>query len=441
MADTRSRKKQHPRIVVIGAASSSFSGLLADMASSKDLDGSQLMLVDIDTDGLDIMTRLGKRMVKEWKMKTTVEGTIDRRKALQGADFIITTIAVGGLTTWHQDEEIPAKYGFHGHSVDTVGPGGLFRGLRLIPPLLDVCKDVEDMCPDAWVINYSNPMTGVCRAIQKATNTNVVGLCTAGFLPHHIAYKMDIDDSGRIQVISGGVNHCVWVLKILIDGKDAYKVFVDRMRGPDSKDYARSNVELFDIFGCYPVPGVTHVAEFFPYFYGPGDDGRDDGRYPFRDEGHNFDERLKKDKEQRELLSAQSRGEEPLGHQPEESGGEAVRMLISIWRNRGTLHHANIPNQGLIPNLPDEAVVEVPVIADSAGIRGLHVGPLPDSLVGLVQARCAFFELLADAAIHRSKHIALQCLMADTNTVSIPKAKACLEEMFKAQAEFLPGFQ
>ena len=138
---------------------------------------------------------------------------------------------------------------------------------------------------------------------------------------------------------------------------------------------------------------------------------------------------------------ARCEGKADLDHKPEESAGEAVRMLLSMWNNRGTLHYGNVRNGGIIPNLPEEAVVEVPVIADAAGIRGLDVGPLPASVVGLVQARCAFFELLADAALQRSKAVTLQCLMSDMNTTSIPRARACIDELFEAQAEFLPGFE
>ncbi len=433
-------RPRRPKIVVIGAASSSFSGLLADLIGTDELDGAELALVDIDGAGLEVMAALGQRMAREWHRRTTVVGSTDRREVLAGADFVLTTIAVGGVKTWRQDEEIPAKHGYHGCSVDTVGPGGLFRGLRLIPPLIDICRDIEDLCPDAWMINYSNPMAAICRAVEKATDVKVVGLCTAGFLPRQVARYLDID-ADRVAVISAGVNHWVWALKILVDGEDVTDRFKEKMRTERAEGYTRSSVELMEIFGPWPFPGCNHVAEFFPYFYGPGDDGREEeGRYPFR-KGHDFDERLKMETELRAKLKAQAQGAEPIGHKPEESAGEAVRMVLSVWHDRRTLHYANVRNDGLVTNLPDHAVVEVPVIADAAGIRGLHVGPLPDSVVGLVQARCAFYELLADAALERSRHIALQCLAADPLTFSLPKARACIEEMFQVQAEFLPGYQ
>ena len=431
---------RQPKIAVIGAASSSFSGLLADLIGSDELDGAELALVDIDKEGLDIMAALGRQMAKEWGKKTTVTGTLDRREAFGGADFVLTTIAVGGVKTWRQDEEIPAKHGYYGCSVDTVGPGGLFRGLRLIPPMIEICRDVEEVCPDAWVINYSNPMPGVCRAVTKATSVNIVGLCTAGFLPKQVARFLEID-ADRVEVISAGVNHWVWALRILVDGEDYTERFHARMRADHTGKYYGSSVELLDIFGAWPMPGANHVAEFFPYFYGPGDDGREEkGRYEFR-KGHDFDERLEMETKLRADLKAQSQGTQPLGHKPEEAAGEAVRMLLSMWENRRTLHYGNILNQGLVTNLPDEAIVEVPVIADADGIRGLKVGPLPDCVVGLVQARCAYYELLADAAINKSRHIALQCLAADPLTWSLPKARACIDEMFEVQAEFLPGYE
>ena len=220
-------RNRQPKIVILGAAASSFSGVLADIVSSKVMDGCRVALVDIDAEGLDIMTRLGKRMAKRWRKKTKVTGTTDRRKALKGADFVLTTIAVGGLTTWRQDEEIPAKHGFHGCSVDTTGPGGLMRGLRLIPPLIDICKDVAELCPAAWIINYSNPMPAICRAVRKAVpEVHIAGLCTAGFLPRQVARYLEIAPE-RAQVIAGGMNHCVWAKQIIVDGVDITKDFQD----------------------------------------------------------------------------------------------------------------------------------------------------------------------------------------------------------------------
>ena len=434
MSRTRS-----PKIVVIGAASSSFSGLLADLVSAEEIDGAELALVDIDAEGLDIMTRLGRRMAKDWGRKTTVAGSADRSDVIAGADFVLTTIAVGGMTTWKQDEAIPRKHGYYGHSVDTVGPGGLFRGLRLIPPLIDVCRDVERLAPAAWVINYSNPMAAVCKAIADATRVNVIGLCTAGYLPKQIARFLEIDEQ-RIEVVSAGVNHWVWAMKIIVDGEDITPAFHDKMRKMHAGKYYGSSVELLDLFGAWPMPGANHVAEFFPYFYGPGDDGRDaPDKYGFRS-GHDFDAELKKAVEQRARLAAQARGEEPLGHKPAESAREAVQILISIWTGKRSRHYANLANTGLVDNLPAGTFVEVPVIADSAGVRGIHVGPLPEAVAGLVAARCVYNDLLAKAAVTKSRHVALQCLMADPLTTSIPKARACVEEMFAAQAEFLPGY-
>jgi alpha-galactosidase len=428
-----------PKIAILGAAASSFSGVLADIVSSTVMDGCSVALVDIDAEGLDIMTRLGKRMAKQWKKKTKVTGTTDRRMALKGADFVLTTIAVGGLTTWRQDEEIPAKHGFYGCSVDTTGPGGLMRGLRLIHPLIDICKDVAAICPDAWIINYSNPMPAICRAVRKAVpQVNIAGLCTAGFLPRQVARYLNIDAS-RAQVISGGMNHCVWAKKFIVDGKDVTKDFHAHVRKTQSKGYARSSVELLDLFDIWPMPGANHVAEYFPYFYGNEPDGRAE-KYPYRKE-HDFDARLKRDIERRADLKAQAHGKKRLGGKPEESGAEAVRMFWSIWTDGRTLHYANVENNGIIPNLRPEAIVEVPVICDMAGVRGLPVGPLPESMVGFVQQRVAYFELLADAAIQQSKHVALQCLMNDCNTTSFVRARACLDEMFKVQGKFLKGYK
>lgn len=429
-----------PKIAIIGAASSSFSDILQELITCPELDGAELALVDIDAEGLGIMTRLGQRMCREWGKRTTVVGTGDRGEVLAGSDFVLTVIAAGGVTTWRQDEEIPARHGFYGCSVDTIGPGGLFRGLRLIPAMIDICRDVERLAPDAWVINYSNPMTAICRAIRKTTAAKIVGLCTAGYLPRQIARQMEIDES-RIDVISAGVNHCMWAVRIIVDGIDQTESWKALVRDKQGDDYARSSVELMDVLDVWPMPGANHVAEFFPYFYGPGDDGRDDGRYPYRS-GHDFDERLVRDAERRQKLKSQGEGTEELAPPPaDESASEAIKILLSIWNNGRTRHYANVENNGAVPNLPPESILEIPVIADASGIRGLEVGPLPASVVGYVSGRSAFFELLADAAIGRSKKIALQCLLNDITTHSIVDARNCVDEMFEAQAQFLPGFE
>ena len=432
-------ERRPPKIVVIGAASTSFTGLLADLLSAPELDGAEFALVDIDSEGLAITEALGRRMAEKWGKSAKISATTDRSQALDGANFVLITIAVGGVETWRQDQDIPLKHGYYGHTVDTVGPGGLFRALRLIPPMIEICRDVEQLCPQAWVINYSNPIAGICRAVRKATGVNIVGLCTAGFLPSQVARRLEIP-ADRVEVISGGLNHCVWALKIIVDGEDYTEKWHAKMRELRSDGWLLPSIELLEAFGVWPFPGSTHVAEFFPYVYPPGDDGREDGRYPFR-KPLAFDKRLDRDAERRESRKAQAEGRQPIDDKPEESAGEAVRMLISIWNDARTRHYANIQNDGLISNMPDEAIVEIPVIAGSAGVRGIKVGPLPASIVGLMQARWAYHELLADAAIKRSKHLAVQCLCADPLTTSLKHARECVEEMFDVQAEYLPGYE
>lgn len=432
-------KDRAARIVVIGAAGASFTGLLADLISAPELDGAVLSLVDTNADGLAIAEAIGHRMVKQWHKKTKIVSSTDRREVLAGADFVLTAIAVGGVEAWRQDQDIPRKYGYYGHSVDTVGPGGLFRGLRLIPPLIDICRDIENLAPDAWVINYSNPIAGVCRAIRKTTNVKIVGLCTAGFLPLQIARRLEIEPD-RVDVISAGLNHCVWAMKIVVDGQDYTDQWHVKMRSMRSDGWLLPSIELLDVFGCWPMPGASHVAEFFQFVYPPCDDGRDDGRYPFR-KTLEFDQRLRRNRERLASRKAQAAGNEPLSDQAEESAGQAVAMVTDIWMDRRRRHYANIQNDALVSNMPPEAIVEVPVIAGAAGVRGISVGPLPAGVVGIMQARWAYYELLAEAAITRSKDMALRCLCADPLTMSISHARQCVDEMFRVQAEFLPGFE
>ncbi len=231
-------RSRQPKIAIVGAGSSSFSSLLGELVACREIDGAHLALVDIDQDPLDVMTRLGARMSREWRRKTTVSGHPDRGEALDEADFVVTLIAVGGVKTWRQDQSLSAKHGYSAYACDTTGPGGLFRGLRLIPPMIDVCRDVERLCPDALVINYSNPMTAVCRAVRRTTHVKIVGLCTAGHLPKQVARFLGINAS-RVDVISAGLNHCVWAMKILIDGVDATEHFHSEIRRLQGKGHYR----------------------------------------------------------------------------------------------------------------------------------------------------------------------------------------------------------
>ncbi len=433
-------RNRPPKIAVIGAGSSSFSSLLGDLVSCRDLDGARVALVDIDAEAVDLAERLGRRMSREWGRGTQVSAYDDRCEALKDADFVVLLVGVGGVKAWKQDEAIPARHGFHGHSCDTTGAGGLFRGLRVIPSILDVCRDVEHVAPRALVINYSNPVTAVCRAIRKASSANAVGLCTAGFPPTQVARFLDIPRD-RVDVISAGLNHCVWALKVFIDGEEKTQYFYDAVRKREAKSFYASSVEILDLFGVWPMPGAGHVAEFFPWFFGPEKDGRDDGRYPMREDRIDWASRLKRERERLRRIHARANGLEPLGGPSEESPADAVRMMASIWHNRPARFYADVPNGGTVPNLPIESIVEVPVIADASGVRAVEVGPLPPQVAGFMQARWAYNEILADAAIQKSKALALRCLVADTNTTSISRARACVDAMFRAQREFLAGYK
>jgi alpha-galactosidase len=226
-----------------------------------------------------------------------------------------------------------------------------------------------------------------------------------------------------------------------VDGKDATEDFKRLMRKKLHLGmYAYSSLELMEVFGAWPMPGANHVAEFFPYFYGDQRDGRSLRRYPFR-KGHDFSERLRDDKAMRGKFAAQADGKTPLGHKPHESADAAIRFIASVWHDRRTRLYANVRNDGTVTNLPDYAIVEVPAIVNSAGVKAVPVGALPQSIVGLVNARVVFADLLAEAALRKSRHVALQCLMADTNTTSLSNAKKCLDEMFRVQKEFLPGYR
>ncbi|HYH11438.1 MAG TPA: hypothetical protein VD789_03705, partial [Thermomicrobiales bacterium] len=209
------------KIVIIGAGSTEFTpGLLADLVSSPHLNDAEVALVDIDPWAVETMVGLAQRLSGERGANLRILGTTDRREALPGADFVTTTIAVGGSRGWEADVRIPERYGVYQTVGDSVGPGGVFRALRHVPEIVAVARDMEELCPDAWLFNYTNPMSAIVRGVQKATSTRCVGLCH-GVLHTRQVLSRDLGVPPHdLNVVFAGVNHLCWLLDVRHQGRD-----------------------------------------------------------------------------------------------------------------------------------------------------------------------------------------------------------------------------
>jgi len=211
------------------------------------------------------MTRLARRMVDLKGVDLRIESTVDRREALPGADFVITTIAVGGHEAWRVDLDIPLRYGFVQTVGDSVGPGGLLWAFCHVPALVGVAKDIEELCPKLWLFNYSNPMSVLCWAVREVTSIQIVGLChgmmhTRDFLTDYLEVARD-----SVQILVAGVNHLTWVTSLLVDGENGDPLLEEALEHRGLQDRPVS-FKLFQIYGLFPGPSHSHVQEFYPYF-------------------------------------------------------------------------------------------------------------------------------------------------------------------------------
>ncbi|RLI24901.1 hypothetical protein DRO57_05460 [Candidatus Bathyarchaeota archaeon] len=441
------------KLVVIGAGSLAFTpGLLAEMATSELFRDIEIGLVDIDEEKLRIMEKVASRVVEETKAGLKVEASTDRRDLLKNADFVVITIAVGGVRGIELDVEVAKKYGIYHTVADTVGPAGFSRSLRHIMPIVEICRDVEKLCPNAVVFNEANPLTTMCRAARKATRANVVGLCTGVKAPRYFIPRVVGCKPEELTFIAAGVNHLTWVLEAYANGRDVYQEFKRKMlelrdeaRRTGKPFHAYVSVELMETFGLYPVQGDSHVAEFFGYFIRPETDyGAKYGLklFPgdtiYREEWRN---------RVWEMVTGWAEGRRPIKELVEQRKGVAEHsfvyelMEIMVKGETRFFEGVNIPNEGCIEGLPDEAVVEIPAMVSPLGFKGIHVGRLPKGVEAILQQRIAQQELTVEAALTGDKQLAVQALALDPMVPTLEVAKKLVEDYLEIHKQYLPQFQ
>lgn len=256
-----------PKIVMIGAGSVVFAkNLITDILSYPPLRDSTISLMDIDPERLELIERFGRKIVDQETFPTRIEATTDRREALDGADYVISMIQVGGLEAFELDIEIPRKYGVNQAVGDTLGPGGVFRGLRTVPTYLDFAEDIEDLCPQALFINYVNPMAINCWALNRATEVKNVGLChsvqhTAEDIAKYISVPLE-----EIDYRAAGINHMAWFLDLKRDGEDLYPKLKEKCDDPAVFNQDVTKFEFLKYFGYFVTESSIHMSEYVPYF-------------------------------------------------------------------------------------------------------------------------------------------------------------------------------
>jgi alpha-galactosidase len=421
------------KIVVIGAGSVVFTRrLVGDILSFPSLADSRIALMDIDKERLELITGLAKRMARDSGAGAAIQSTLDRREALDGADYVITTIRVGDRD--EVDRGIPQRYGVDQWVGDTIGPGGVLKGLRTTPVLIDIARDIEELCPDAWLLNYTNPMAIACWGINDATKVKTVGLChsvqnTAHQLASYIGAPPD-----EVSYWTAGINHMAWFLRFERDGKDAYPAL--RASIADPQIYARDSVrfEVMRHFGYFVSESSGHMSEYVPYFRKDRTRMEQFNLRPFDVEAHAREARsdahyeaIRRDLESKKPLEVQRTNE------------YAAYIMDSI--EMGTLRRVNlnVRNTDLITDLPSGCCVEVPCLVDRLGIHPCHVGNLPPQCAGLIQTNVNLQRLAVKAILEKDREAAIHAVMLDPLTASIlplDQIRRMVEEMFAAQ----PGY-
>jgi len=452
------------KVVLIGAGSAMFTrGLLADVLR-QGWQG-EIALVDIDTEALEVAERLARKMLDARGSNLTLSASSDRRAVLDGATAVICTISVGGREAWHQDVLVPRKYGIYQPVGDSVMPGGTSRALRMIPAMVDIARDVMELAPEALFFNYGNPMSAVCRGVRKATSANMVGLChgvfgIAGGLASHLQTTRD-----HLTYTAIGINHLTWFTEILVDGKDAMprlrEIAADKLgagidtgtlgeyfaEAGDSDEDIELNLtwpltfELTRLFGAFPAVGDRHITEFFPHMFSA------EGAYFSKTLGVNafsLERCLEGGHARFDEMKEHAFSPEPLPDDYfDKIAGEheqVTEIIESIRTDAGNEYSANLPNHGQIPNLPADAVVECPAIADATGLHAINQKPLAAGLAGTLATRFQWVETTVEAALEGSREKFVQALLIDGAVKSVETAYRLADDLLDAQRKYLPQF-
>jgi alpha-galactosidase len=423
------------QITLIGAGSVEFTRiLLADLAEFPELDDCAIVLHDIDEERLSTAERIARYITSATGAHLRIQTHLDRRAALDGADFVVNEIQVGGLPATLHDFEIPKRYGLRQTIGDTIGIGGIFRGLRTIPVLIAIADDMADVCPDAMLMNYANPMAMLPWSVWEGSRfNNVVGLCHSVQNTHEQLAQIVGAPVDRIDFLTAGVNHQAFVLQFELDGEDLYPR-LDEAIARDPEGLGRTvRVELYRQFGYFPTESSEHSAEYVPWFMSH-DDEIERRRIPVDEYIRRSLENLDEYEDTRRRLEAG----EAIAIEGE--GELAPRYIHSILTGTPRIEYGNVRNEGLIAELPTGSCVEVPCRVDGDGIHPIAVGKLPPQCAALNRSFLNVAELTMRAALEGRREHVYQAAMLDPNTaatLTIGEIRALVDDLIEAHGELL----
>jgi alpha-galactosidase/6-phospho-beta-glucosidase family protein len=455
-----------PRIAIIGGGSFQWvPKLLVDLANAPTLHDAHVVLEDLDPTPLPPMVELVEHVANVRGIGLSAESTTDQRAALTDADYVVVNISTGGFESMNADLLIPERYGIRQSVGDTIGPGGIIRALRNIPVFLDIARDMEAVCPDAWMLNLSNPMTTICRAVTRETSINTTGLCHEVTIMQFILSLLLDVPFFDVNPTVAGVNHLPFVTALDVAGEDGLAILRDLLEhvdergaeplampfpeglghekiseGPDwtKGDLLAANkvkLELFARFGVLPAAGDRHLVEFFPGFL---------------TEEASWGERwgvTLTTIEEREYWAGRYRGEfeemlasDDVSQMP--SGEMVAAMIVCHEEGRPGNFPLNIPNRGQVPDLPDDVVVESMCVVDGDGVRGRDRAALPPVMAEWLRRISTTQELVVEAGVSGSRDKVFEALLSDplSGRIDYDALGRMTDEMLAATSRWLPQF-
>lgn len=458
------------KIVVIGAGSASFGeNTLSALMRSRKLRGSTLALVDRNAETLDTVKRLAERLNREWDSGISVTAYTNHKEALDSnTKFVVSAIEVGAREgLWRKDFEIPLQFGVRQPYAENGGPGGFAHAARNIGPVMEIAHDMEQACPDAWFINFTNPMIRICDTVNRHSKIKAVGLCHQIFIAYVMVGMALGKDLGfdipegiegmhahpsqytlhdqvkrqavpRLDIRAAGLNHFSWIISICDrqTGENLYPLFRKRFFELDPA-FEPLTRRVFEAFGLFPVPGDTHLCEYLPWVSDPVT--RPWVKYNLRLYDWDLNAAIREFEHER--LKSMADGEMTISGLEDTDSEGALEMIENV-AGASTHYHlaANLRNEGQIANLPPGATVETPVVVDGAGIHPVHMGALPEPVAELLRRETTVAQLCVDAAVEGDAQKALQCLLLDPVITDIETAKQVFDAYLDEYKEYLPQF-
>jgi alpha-galactosidase len=457
------------KIVVIGAGSASFGlNTLSSLLRSEKLRGSQIALVDRNPEALGIMRRLADRLNKEWGANMTLSSHTHHKTALDGASFVVSAIEVPPRETlWRMDYDITLRHGVRQPYAENGGPGGMFHAARNIGPVLEIAHDMEKQCPDAWFINFSNPMVRICDAINRYSKIKVVGLCHQiyagyGMVGHMIADKLGIElpdtlfsthadpkywvslglvsrkAAELVDIKAAGLNHFTWMLDVRDrrTGEDLYPAVREGWNRSDPRNEPLTR-RVYDAFGLMPIPGDEHLCEYLRWVSDPVT--RPWEKYDLS--LYDWDERARDRGIGHQEISEMGDGKLPIDGLKEDNSEGALEVIECLAGGNNAYHlAANVPNIGQIANLPLGAMVETPVVLSGMGVQPVAVGALPEGVAEVCRRELSVVKLCVDSAVSGDRQLALQALLLDPIITDLDVAKDILDDYLVSQKQWLPQY-